>query len=460
MVEVEWAPSASSVFLVAIQVEALDRSRLLSDVTRVLSDQHVNILSASVTTTRDRVAMSRFTFEMGDPKHLGHVLRAVRGRRRRVRRLPGDQRQGVTAGTLRAPGAPALTICGRPPVDARERAPREDHRALDRRQGHPRGVHPHGAGLQPRDRRAAGRGRAGRAQRDVADAVAAADTAFEEWSQTSLSKRTKVLFAFRELVNRQRRRAGRADRRRARQGVLRRAGRGPARPRGGRVRLRHPAPCSRATTPTRSRPGWTPSRSASRSGVVAGITPFNFPAMVPMWMYPVAIACGNTFVLKPSERDPSASLLRRRAVAAGRAAGRRLQRRARRQGAVDALLDDPGVAAVSFVGSTPIAQYIHQRGSANGKRVQALGGAKNHAIVLPDADLDFAAEHLAAAAFGSAGERCMAISAAVAVGSAGRRGGRGRQRQGPGGHRRLRPGRGQRDGSGRHQRPPRSGSRA
>jgi malonate-semialdehyde dehydrogenase (acetylating)/methylmalonate-semialdehyde dehydrogenase len=154
-------------------------------------------------------------------------------------------------------------------------------------------------------------------------------------------------------------------------------------------------------------------------GVVAGITPFNFPAMVPMWMYPVAIACGNTFVLKPSERDPSPSLL----VAelwqqAGLPDGVFTVVNGDKE-AVDALLDHPGVAAVSFVGSTPIARYIHQRGSAAGKRVQALGGAKNHAIVLPDADVDFAAEHLAAAAFGSAGERCMAISAAVAVGDAG-----------------------------------------
>ena len=153
-------------------------------------------------------------------------------------------------------------------------------------------------------------------------------------------------------------------------------------------------------------------------GVVAGITPFNFPAMVPMWMFPVAIACGNTFVLKPSERDPSASLLIAELWRRGRAARRRLQRRARRQGRGRRDPRPPRVAAVSFVGSTPIARYIHERGSATGKRVQALGGAKNHAIVMPDADIDFAADHLSAAAFGSAGERCMAISAAVAVGAA------------------------------------------
>ena len=153
-------------------------------------------------------------------------------------------------------------------------------------------------------------------------------------------------------------------------------------------------------------------------GVVAGITPFNFPAMVPMWMFPVAIACGNTFVLKPSERDPSASM---RIAELWQEAGLPDGVFNVVHGdkvAVDTILDSPDVAAVSFVGSTPIARYIHERGTANGKRVQALGGAKNHAIILPDADVDFAADHLAAAAFGSAGERCMAISAAVAVGSA------------------------------------------
>ncbi|HWL98515.1 MAG TPA: CoA-acylating methylmalonate-semialdehyde dehydrogenase, partial [Nocardioidaceae bacterium] len=154
-------------------------------------------------------------------------------------------------------------------------------------------------------------------------------------------------------------------------------------------------------------------------GVVAGITPFNFPAMVPMWMHPIAIACGNTFVLKPSERDPSVSLLVARLWAeAGLPDGVFNVVHGDKE-AVDALLDHPEVAAVSFVGSTPIARYIHQRASTAGKLVQALGGAKNHAIVLPDADLDYASDHLIASAFGSAGERCMAISATVAVGDAG-----------------------------------------
>ena len=155
-------------------------------------------------------------------------------------------------------------------------------------------------------------------------------------------------------------------------------------------------------------------------GVVAGITPFNFPAMVPMWMFPVAIACGNTFVLKPSERDPSASLLIAELWQRGRAARRRLQRRARRQGRGRR---DPRLARrrgglVRRLDADRAATST-SAAAANGKRVQALGGAKNHAIVLPDADIDFAADHLAAAAFGSAGERCMAISAAVAVGAAG-----------------------------------------
>lgn len=151
-------------------------------------------------------------------------------------------------------------------------------------------------------------------------------------------------------------------------------------------------------------------------GVCAGITPFNFPAMVPLWMYPVAIACGNTFVLKPSERDPSsvmmiAELLHQAGLPDGVlnvVHGDKL--------AVDALLDHPDVQAVSFVGSTPIAEYVYNRGNQAGKRVQALGGAKNHMVVMPDADMDQAVDALMGAGFGSAGERCMAVSVAVPVG--------------------------------------------
>jgi malonate-semialdehyde dehydrogenase (acetylating)/methylmalonate-semialdehyde dehydrogenase len=154
-------------------------------------------------------------------------------------------------------------------------------------------------------------------------------------------------------------------------------------------------------------------------GVCAGITPFNFPAMVPLWMFPMAIACGNTFILKPSEKVPSASI--------------RMAELFKEAGlpdgvfnvvhgdkvAVDAILAHPGIHAVSFVGSTPIAKYIYETCAKAGKRVQALGGAKNHAVVLPDADMEFTADALIGAGYGSAGERCMAISAVVAVGSAG-----------------------------------------
>jgi len=151
-------------------------------------------------------------------------------------------------------------------------------------------------------------------------------------------------------------------------------------------------------------------------GVVAGITPFNFPAMVPMWMYPVAIACGNTFVLKPSERDPSAHMLIWELFQeAGFPPGVFNIVHGDKE-AVDALLDHPDIKAVSFVGSTPIAEYVYTRGSAAGKRVQALGGAKNHMIVMPDADMDQTVDALMGAGFGSAGERCMAIAVAVPVG--------------------------------------------
>ena len=154
-------------------------------------------------------------------------------------------------------------------------------------------------------------------------------------------------------------------------------------------------------------------------GVVAGITPFNFPVMVPLWMCANAIACGNAFVLKPSEKDPSASLfLAELWKEAGLPDGVFTVLHGDKE-AVDALLDHDDVAAVSFVGSTPIAKYIYERGTANGKRVQALGGAKNHALVLPDADLDLAADAIVSAAYGAAGERCMALSVAVAVGEVG-----------------------------------------
>jgi malonate-semialdehyde dehydrogenase (acetylating)/methylmalonate-semialdehyde dehydrogenase len=152
-------------------------------------------------------------------------------------------------------------------------------------------------------------------------------------------------------------------------------------------------------------------------GVCAGITPFNFPVMVPLWMFPIALACGNTFVLKPSERDPSAALRMAELFAAAGLPDGVLNVVHGDREAVDAILHHPDTAAVSFVGSTPVARYVYDTCAHNGKRVQALGGAKNHAVVLPDADLESAASALVGAAYGSAGERCMAISAVVAVGS-------------------------------------------
>jgi len=154
-------------------------------------------------------------------------------------------------------------------------------------------------------------------------------------------------------------------------------------------------------------------------GVCAGITPFNFPAMVPLWMFPIAIACGNTFILKPSEKDPSTPLrLAELLFEAGAPEGVLNVVNGDKE-AVDALLTDPAVAAVSFVGSTPIAQYVYETAAANGKRVQSMGGAKNHLIVMPDADMEQAVDALMGAAYGSAGERCMAVSVAVAVGDVG-----------------------------------------
>ncbi|MGH3503072.1 MAG: CoA-acylating methylmalonate-semialdehyde dehydrogenase [Nocardioidaceae bacterium] len=253
---------------------------------------------------------------------------------------------------------------------------------------------------------------------DVDAAVQSAKVAFEGWSETSLSARAKVLFAFREVLGSRLEEVAEAIS--DEHGKVVSDARGEVQ-RGlevvefacGIPHLLKGEYSDQVST------GIDVFSFREPLGVVAGITPFNFPAMVPMWMFPVAIACGNTFVLKPSERDPSASLLMAQAWSdAGLPAGvfNVVQGD---KGAVDALLDHDDVQAVSFVGSTPIAAYIHGRASAAGKRVQALGGAKNHAVVLPDADLDFASDHLVSAAFGSAGERCMAISAAVAVGDAG-----------------------------------------
>ncbi|HTZ44677.1 MAG TPA: CoA-acylating methylmalonate-semialdehyde dehydrogenase [Jatrophihabitans sp.] len=251
---------------------------------------------------------------------------------------------------------------------------------------------------------------------DVRLAVACAAERFGSWSQSSLSARTEILFAFRNLVREHKQQLAELISDEHGKVVSDAAG---------EVQRGLEVIEFACGIPTLLKGDYSDQVSTGVDvfsfrqplGVVAGITPFNFPAMVPMWMYPVAIACGNTFVLKPSERDPGASAL----VAelwqrAGLPDGVFNVVNGDRE-AVDALLDAPEVAAVSFVGSTPIARYIHERASANGKRVQALGGAKNHAVVLPDADPEYAADHLVASAFGSAGERCMAISAAVAVGA-------------------------------------------
>ncbi|WP_219417570.1 CoA-acylating methylmalonate-semialdehyde dehydrogenase [Pseudonocardia nigra] len=252
---------------------------------------------------------------------------------------------------------------------------------------------------------------------DVDTAVRAAAAAFETWSQSSLSQRTKILFNFRELVN--------ARTQELAEIVSDEHGKVVSDARGEVQRGLEVVEFA-CGIPTLLKGDFSDQVSTGVDvysfreplGVCAGITPFNFPVMVPMWMFPVAIACGNTFVLKPSERDPSAAqLIAELWAEAGLPDGVFNVVHGDKE-AVDALLDHADVAAVSFVGSTPIARYIHERGTANGKRVQALGGAKNHAIVLPDAPLDHAADHLVAAAFGSAGERCMAISAAVAVGGA------------------------------------------
>jgi malonate-semialdehyde dehydrogenase (acetylating)/methylmalonate-semialdehyde dehydrogenase len=250
---------------------------------------------------------------------------------------------------------------------------------------------------------------------DVDEAVKAAAEAFQQWSQSSLSQRTKILFSFRELVNA--RIEDIAEIISDEHGKVVSDARGEVQ-RGLEV---VEFACGIATLlkgdySDQVSNGVDLYSFREPLGVAVGITPFNFPAMVPMWMYPVAIACGNTFVLKPSERDPSASLLAAELWAEAGLPDGVFNVVHGDKDAVDALLDHPDVASVSFVGSTPIAKYIHHRGTANGKRVQALGGAKNHAVILPDADLDYASDHLVAAAFGSAGERCMAISAAVAVG--------------------------------------------
>src|SRR3954468_1388121 len=239
-------------------------------------------------------------------------------------------------------------------------------------------------------------------QNDVNAAVSAAKDASAEWSQSSLSKRTKILFAFRELVNQHQDEFAALIT--AEHGKVLSDARGEVQRGLEVVEFACGIPSLlKGDFSDQVSTGVDLFSFRQPLGVCAGITPFNFPAMVPMWMYPIAIATGNTFVLKPSERDPSASQFVAELWAeAGLPEGVFNVVHGDKE-AVDALLTHPGVAAVSFVGSTPIAKYIYETGLAHGKRVQALGGAKNHAIVLPDAGIDYASDHLVAAAFGSAG---------------------------------------------------------
>jgi len=252
---------------------------------------------------------------------------------------------------------------------------------------------------------------------EVDEAVENAKSALETWRHASIATRTRVLFAYRELVNRHKDEL--AKMLTMEHGKVLSDAQGEVQ-RGLEV-VEYACGLAELLKGEISENVSTEVDSYSMRqpvGVVAGITPFNFPAMVPMWMYPMALACGNTFVLKPSERDPSvtmfcAELLKQAGLPDGVfnvVHGDKV--------AVDRLLDHPDVAALSFVGSTPIAKYIYETGTRNGKRVQALGGAKNHMLVLPDADMDLAADAAVGAGYGSAGERCMAISVLVAVGNA------------------------------------------
>jgi malonate-semialdehyde dehydrogenase (acetylating)/methylmalonate-semialdehyde dehydrogenase len=252
----------------------------------------------------------------------------------------------------------------------------------------------------------------------VDDAVAAAAKAFPGWRAASLARRANVLFAFRQLVTEHRDELA---------GLISAEHGKVASDAAGEVARGLEVVEFACGIPHLLKGGFSENVSTGVDaysirqplGVVAGITPFNFPAMVPMWMFPLAIACGNSFVLKPSEKDPSASLLLARLWAeAGLPDGVFNVVQGDKE-AVDALLTHSDVRAVSFVGSTPIARYVYETGTRAGKRVQALGGAKNHMIVLPDADLDLAADAAVSAGFGSAGERCMAVSVLVAVGPVG-----------------------------------------
>ena len=252
---------------------------------------------------------------------------------------------------------------------------------------------------------------------EVAQAVAAAKSAFPAWRRWSLSKRADLMFRIYNLVDGHREDLARvltAEHGKVLSDAM------------GEVQRGIEVVEYVCGIPTLLKGSYSEQASGGIDvysirqplGVVAGITPFNFPVMVPMWMWAPALACGNTFVLKPSEKDPSASILVAELLKEAGVPDGVFNVIQGDKVAVDAILEHPGVAAVSFVGSTPIARYVYENGTKAGKRVQALGGAKNHMIVLPDADIDMAADAAVSAGYGSAGERCMAISAVVAVGDA------------------------------------------
>jgi malonate-semialdehyde dehydrogenase (acetylating)/methylmalonate-semialdehyde dehydrogenase len=245
-------------------------------------------------------------------------------------------------------------------------------------------------------------------------AVAAAAAAFPGWRATSLSRRAEVMFHLRELIDANRKEIASiltAEHGKVMADALGEVARGLE-----NVEFACGVPhLMKGGFSEQAATGVDVFSIRQPLGVVAGITPFNFPAMVPMWMFANALACGNTFVLKPSEKDPSASLFMAELLAkAGLPAGCFNVVQGDKE-AVDRILAHPDIEAVSFVGSTPIAKYIYETGTSNGKRVQALGGAKNHMLVLPDADLDMAADAAVSAGYGAAGERCMAVSVVLAA---------------------------------------------
>ncbi len=249
---------------------------------------------------------------------------------------------------------------------------------------------------------------------EVDTAVASAKAAFPAWRATSLSRRAEVLFRIRELIEANRKEIASiltAEHGKVLSDALGEVARGLE-----NVEFACGVPhLLKGGFSEQAATGVDVYSIRQPLGVVAGITPFNFPAMVPMWMFANALACGNTFVLKPSEKDPSASLFLAELLAKAGLPSGCFNVVQGDKVAVDRILEHPDVAAVSFVGSTPIAKYIYETGTANGKRVQALGGAKNHMLVLPDADLDMAADAAISAGYGSAGERCMAISVVLAA---------------------------------------------